>query len=413
MPIKVLHVIPSVSVLRGGPSTAIVEMVKAQRALGIDACIATTNDHGDHLLAVNTQQWSMLEGVPCRYFSRWNPALRPLREFAYSGAFNRWFRRNAKEYELIHIHALFSACSSFAMFSARRQQIPYVVRTIGQLDAWSLRQSALRKKLFLWAFERRNLRGAAALHATSEIEAVHIQEFDNSLAVTVVPLGIVDVINATGPALSAQRHAAHNELKRSLNIADDARLVLFLARLHPKKGLESVLHALATHAHLRNCHLLVAGSGHEQYESALMQLRTQLGLTERVHFLGFLQHDAKRQALLGCELYVLPSASENFGISVLEAWNAGLPCVISTGVALHPIVTAEGLGAVVNAEDSLSAEGSSPTLGDAIAGLLQDRDVLLAMSTRARQYSQAHYTWTSIASALHALYARILGVQKP
>lgn len=377
-------------------------MVKAQRALGLDARIATTNDDGDHLLAVDTEQWSLLDGVPCRYFPRWSPALRPLREFAYSRAFNRWFREYAQEYDLIHVHAIFSACSSFAMLSARRRKIPYVVRTIGQLDPWSLRQSALRKKLFLRAFERRNVLGAAAVHATSDIEAEHIRCFANTLRVEVIPLGIADVINATGAALSALRLATQRDLRRDLKIADNARLILFLARLHPKKGLERILHALATHTRLQNCHLLVAGSGDEQYRAELTQLRAQLGLSDRVHFLGFLQNAKKRQALLGCELYVLPSASENFGISVLEALNAGLPCVVSTGVALHPIITAEHLGAVVETDRSYL------DLGEAIAVLLQDRGILSAMSSRARLYSQVNYTWASIASALYSLYGHIL-----
>lgn len=67
----------------------------------------------------------------------------------------------------------------------------------------------------------------------------------------------------------------------------------------------------------------------------------QLGIAERVHFLGFLKEGQKRQALLGSDLYVLPSASENFGISVLEALNAGLPSLVSTGVALHDLVAKE------------------------------------------------------------------------
>lgn len=130
---RVLHVIPSVSALRGGPSAAIVELVRAQRALGIDASIATTNDDGEGLLQVDTKAWSVLEDVPCRYFDRWSPSIRPLREFAYSNAFRRWIGKHIEDYDLVHVHAIFSACSSLAMTIARKHNVPYIVRTIGLL----------------------------------------------------------------------------------------------------------------------------------------------------------------------------------------------------------------------------------------------------------------------------------------
>lgn len=414
---RVLHVIPSVSALRGGPSAAIVELVRAQRALGIDASIATTNDDGEGLLQVDTKAWSVLEDVPCRYFDRWSPSIRPLREFAYSNAFRRWIGKHIEDYDLVHVHAIFSACSSLAMTIARKHNVPYIVRTIGLLDRWSLSQSVLRKSLFLKALEHKNLKGAATIHATSELEAEQILAFDPSLNVEIVPLGITDVLRPSDPTqtidtnidhvLTKSRSQAQIELKQQLSIDPSCPMLLFLARLHPKKGLERIVSALADTASLNTAHLLIAGSGEPQYERSLHHLCEQLGIAERVHFLGFLKEGQKRQALLGSDLYVLPSANENFGISVLEALNAGLPPLVSTGVALHDLVAKESLGGVID------LDAPSTNLGDSITLLLSSPDDLQAMGMKARRYTQEHYSWTSIATELKTIYARLIGLNKP
>ena len=146
-------------------------------------------------------------------------------------------------------------------------------------------------------------------------------------------MGITDVLRPSDPTqtidtnidhvLTKSRSQAQIELKQQLSIDPSCPMLLFLARLHPKKGLERIVSALADTASLNTAHLLIAGSGEPQYERSLHHLCEQLGIAERVHFLGFLKEGQKRQALLGSDLYVLPSASENFGISVLEALNAG------------------------------------------------------------------------------------------
>jgi glycosyltransferase involved in cell wall biosynthesis len=275
----------------------------------------------------------------------------------------------------------------------------------------------LRKSLFLKALEHKNLKGAATIHATSELEAEQILAFDPSLNVEIVPLGITDVLRPSDPTqtidtnidhvLTKSRSQAQIELKQQLSIDPSCPMLLFLARLHPKKGLERIVSALADTASLNTAHLLIAGSGEPQYERSLHHLCEQLGIAERVHFLGFLKEGQKRQALLGSDLYVLPSASENFGISVLEALNAGLPSLVSTGVALHDLVAKESLGGVID------LDAPSTNLGDSITLLLSSTDDLQAMGMKARRYTQEHYSWTSIATELKTIYARLIGLNKP
>ncbi len=170
---KILHVIPSVSPVRGGPSHAVLEMVWQLRHQGIDAAIATTNDDGDGLLDVKLQQWvdypvdsasrafvsvstsastsastNIKNGdrtIPIRFFPRFSPASDAIREFTFSFALTRWLFQHMRDYDLIHIHAVFSYPAVIAMILARLLNVPYIVRPLGSLAHWSLQQGAQKK----------------------------------------------------------------------------------------------------------------------------------------------------------------------------------------------------------------------------------------------------------------------------
>jgi len=188
--LKVLHVIPSVSPIRGGPSKAVIEMVNSLRELGVDAEIATTNDHGNNTLDVSLNTLIDYQGVPVRFLKRYSSKLPAIREFAYSRDFQRWIKKNIRNYDIIHVHAIFSFCSSYAMYQARKQGVKYIVRPIGQLETWSLKQSDRRKSTYLNLIERRNLSQANTIHFTAESEKKQALEAIPELKSTVIPLGI-------------------------------------------------------------------------------------------------------------------------------------------------------------------------------------------------------------------------------
>lgn len=384
---KILHIIPSVALVRGGPSQAVLEMVKALNQQGIEAEIATTNDNGDNLLDVPLGQRSQYEQVPIWFFPRFSPSIHTVREFAFSSDFTIWLWQNIHRYDLIHIHSIFSYCSTVAMAIARYRKIPYIARTLGQLCTWSLQQGSYKKKVYLTLIERSNLDRAQALHFTSAQEQTE--------ATALLNLTVPSFVLPHGVKLPQTIPDAHQRLRQHLNLPSDEPIILFLARLHPKKGLSYLISALAKLSHLRFSFVL-AGGGSQDYQAELRSLIAAHNLQDRTHFTGFVTGDLKNLLLQGSDLFALTSYSENFGVSVLEALTAGLPALVTPGVALADLVNKQQLGYVPDLDAN--------EIAVAIQQVLADPDRAKLMGIRARQLTSENYTWDKIATDLIAIY---------
>jgi glycosyltransferase involved in cell wall biosynthesis len=386
--LRVLHLIPSISPRRGGPSQAVLAMVAALRQQDVDASIVTTNDDGPGVLAdLPLKHWHQHQGVPVLAFPRLSPPLRPLREFAFSPDLLRWLVEHLHQYQLLHVHALFSFPSTAAMAVARRQRLPYVLRSIGQLQHWSLQQSAGRKRLMLRLIERRNLEGAAALHFTTPMEQQEAAALNLGVPSFVLPLGV------SIPSLADQAPVRQCSIPVQL---------LFLSRLHPKKQLPLLLEALAALQHRRpdaHWQLHIAGEGDPVYVESLRQLALRLGISPQLHWHGFVAGARKAALFSSADWFVLPSAAENFGIAAAEALAAGVPVLLTPGVALAD--------QVLQADAGVVAQPSVPALCDAL-----ERHCLESPSelqrARARQLAMEHYSWNTIAGELALRYSSIL-----
>lgn len=385
---KILHLIPSISPRRGGPSQAVLAMVGALRQRGVEARILTTNDDGPGLLRdLPLGVWHERQGVPVLAFRRWSPPgplLRAVREFAAAPDLTRWLGRHLGDFDLLHVHALFSFPSTAGMAVARRQGFPYVLRSIGQLNHWSLQQSAGRKRWLLRLIERRNLEGAAALHFTSEAERREAAALGLRTPSFVLPLGV-----DPQPHLSTGREPGA------------VTTFLFLSRLHPKKQLELLLEALARLRHRRSdaaWRLRIAGEGEPDYVRDLQARAQRLGIAERCQWLGFVAGAPKQELLAAADWFVLPSASENFGIAAVEALAAGTPVILSPGVAVAEAVAAAAAGVVVAATPEALAEALERALVPPPAAMVQ----------AARQLAANVYAWGAIAACLEQRYRSLL-----
>ncbi|MCG9893281.1 MAG: glycosyltransferase [Thermosynechococcaceae cyanobacterium MS004] len=392
---KVLHVIPSISPVRGGPSQAVLEMVQALRQRGIEADIATTNDNGLTELDLPLHQrfeHPVTGGgtVPVYCFPRQRSKISAVREFIISGDLRRWLKQQAKTYDLLHVHAIFSYAPTAAMAIARHQGIPYFSRPLGQLCEWSLTQSRLRKQIYLNVIERANLKGSQGLHFTA------IQEQQEAAALN---LNVGGFVLPHGLRMPAPIPQARLKLREQLQLPPDEPILLFMSRLHPKKGLDALIAALARLKTERFTFLL-AGSGDPDYEATLNDLLRDNGLEARTRKVGFATGETKQLYLQGADLFALTSHSENFGIAVLEALAAGTPALLTPGVALAELVQQQNLGWVCDLEIQAIAEAAQTALQDAQAR----RD----KGDRARQIVEAQYSWDSIALQLEAQYRTVL-----
>lgn len=190
-----------------------------------------------------------------------------------------------------------------------------VVSLRGMLEPWSMRQRWAKKQLAWQLYQKRDLARASCLHATGDMEAENVRRLGLKTPVCVIPNG-VDL-----PAIEAYHRTSRRR---------DDRRVLFLSRIHPKKGLPLLIEAWSR-LDPKGWTLNIAGTDDDGHLAEIRRMVTLLGLREQVVFLGPLAGEQKRQAFLDADLFVLPTYSENFGIVVAEAMAHGLPVVTTKG----------------------------------------------------------------------------------
>ncbi|QHG18555.1 glycosyltransferase [Nostoc sp. ATCC 53789] len=390
---KILHIIPSIASVRGGPSQAVIEVVKALRDENIEAEIVTTNDNGNDLLDVPLGRRIEYNQVPVNFFKRFSPKVGSIREFAFSRELTIWLWQNVSKYDLLHVHAIFSYPSTVAMAIARFQGVPYIVRPLGQLCEWSLQQSSRKKQIYLQLIEKANLNYSKSIHFTSKQEQQEASQLNLSSPSFILPHG-VDIPNINP---NARQH-----LRQYLNLPNDEPIILFLSRLHHKKGLEYLIPALGKLSDYRFTFVL-AGSGSQEYESEIKSLLVSNGIKNRTHIAGFVKGEIKDLIMQGSDLFALTSYSENFGVAALEALAVGLPVLLTPGIALADLVVQQHLGYVTELQVTAIAA--------AIQQVLDCPEEAQKRGDRARKFILENYTWDRIASKQISVYTEIIESQ--
>jgi glycosyltransferase involved in cell wall biosynthesis len=227
-----------------------------------------------------------------------------------------------RDYDLVHVHGCWNLFGWAAARWCRRAGIPYVVSPRGMLHPWSFAHGRIRKALAYRLIEARTLQGARFIHTTSDEETRIVSALGVAANIVMIPNGV--------EAAVPEPPAAVGEFRRRIAAGSADFVLLFLGRLHPKKGLDVLIDAfriaLRTHPHLV---LALAGSGDAAYVAHLRNATLDLQEQRRIVFPGFLDGEARRLALASADAFVLTSHSENFGLSVGEAMAAGLPVVVS------------------------------------------------------------------------------------
>ncbi|MGJ3253262.1 MAG: hormogonium polysaccharide biosynthesis glycosyltransferase HpsP [Elainellaceae cyanobacterium] len=391
--LKILQIVPSVSLVYGGPSQMVLGFSKALADEGAEVTILTTDSNGDTgqvPLDVPLDRPVEQDGYQIHYFH-----CSPFRRYKFSLGLFQWLTRHAKEYDIAHIHALFSPVSSLSAAIARSHALPYILRPLGTLDPADLRKKRRLKQLYATALERPNLAGAAAIHFTSKQEATISERFGLKTHDWVLPLG-VDLPNVLPDPQSVLT-------KAGISISPHRPLILFMSRIDPKKGLDLLIPALETcFTDGHDFQVVFAGSNPQDpaYEDFIRHSIQSSPLATRTTITGFVSGECKAALLQRADVFVLPSYYENFGIAVAEAMAAKTPVLISDQVHIYPDVQRGDAGWI--------CECTPSSLADQLKIALSSADERQRKGANAQQYAQAHYGWRAIARQAVQRYHMIL-----
>jgi glycosyltransferase involved in cell wall biosynthesis len=277
--------------------------------------------------------------------------------------------------------------------AARDLDKPLVITPHGMLDRWSLRHSGRwKKQVSLWWRVGADLRGADAIHFTTEPERRSAARYAEGKMTIVEPLG-VDLTEFERLPPRGTFRAQHPSM-------GDRPVVIFLGRIDGGKGLEYLVPALARLANPRAVLAIVGPDGTRGFRQEVEATVSRLGLRERVLFTGMLRGARRIEALVDADLFALPSHHENFGLAVIESLAAGTPVVISDQVNVREEIVAAGVGAAVPCDVDAVAAELDRWLAD--AGLRQRAAIA------AREFVWQRYDWRQIARHWREHYARII-----
>ena len=377
---RVLHVIDSLSPAGGGPPEAVCQFGHIYRDLGVEIEIACLDEPGE----------PFLREVLCPVHAL---GQRLLGRYAFSPRLLRWLRENAVHFDVLIMNGIWTFPGLAMRAAARRSGVPYGVFIHGALDPWFNREYPLKhlKKLLYWPIQYRVLRDAQLVFFTSktEKELAETSFRPNRWNGEVVPYGISDP-EAMGSNPSRQIEAFHNHLPG----LDGRRYLLFLGRIHEKKGCDLLLEAFAQLAPgAPETDVVIAGPDQTGMQPRLIKRAQELGIASRVHWPGMLRGDSKWGALRACDAFVLPSHQENFGISVVEALAVGRPVLISNQVNIWQEIQDDGVGLVE--DDTL--EGTTRMLRRWFELAAPERE---AMAARTRRCFSERFTIRRTAEAI-------------
>jgi glycosyltransferase involved in cell wall biosynthesis len=286
--------------------------------------------------------------------------------------------------DILHDTGLWLLTNHAAAQVSAQLKLPRVVSPRGMLSDWSLRHKNWKKKLAWLLYQRRDLEEAKVLHATSPAEAAEFRALGLGQPVAVIPNG-VELPPPAPPAARGER-----------------RTVLFLSRLHPKKGLAEMVQAWAK-VKPAGWRAVVAGAGEPGFVAGIQELVRSLGLQNDFEFKGAVSNENKWEYYRQADVFILPSHSENFGIVVAEALACGVPVIATRQTPWEELATHRC---------GWWCQGGADGLADALREALQTPSTALQeMGARGRQLVESKYAWAGVAARMLEVYRWMLAEQ--
>ncbi|MDO3675758.1 glycosyltransferase [Paenibacillus ehimensis] len=389
---KILHVIANLAPRYGGPAKAIMGMTRSLAERGHQVTIFTTNQDGPGTLDVPLYEPMHKDGVEIRYFPIQQPKF-----WGTSFGLAKALEEHIPNYDIVHTHSLYLFHNLVSGHYCRKFGVPYIVRPHGTLDPYIYQRNRGRKRVMEWLFEHRNIKRASALHYTTEEEMILAKPYTFDSQGFVVPNGVDLSEYKTLPPKGTFREL-YPELAGK-------KIVLFFSRLNFKKGLDILIEAFDKIKDVHpDAHLVIAGPDNENYGSKVKEWIGERHLTDKVLFTGMVTGQQKLAVLQEADLFVLPSYSENFGISVIEALICGTPVLISDKVNIWREVAAHQAGRV--------APCDSDQFAKEMASLLSDLNLCEKMGELGKQFVAEYYSWNQIGVVLEEEYKKIINTTK-
>ena len=363
---KILSFVSSLDLSSGGPSRSVPMLVKGLAELGVDITLMTIRSENMNIHA--------LEGTTAK-----------LKVLSPSFSRKEIVKYLADErFELIQIQSVWEMPYHKVILEARKQNIPYIVTPRGMLEPWSLSQKKWKKKLAWWLYQRNDVQKSACVFTTAKMEADHVSNLGITTCKAVIPNGIET-----------------DAYPCKTSVEGVKKQVLFLSRVHVKKGIELLFEAWKRlHSDYVDWQLLVIGNGEAEYIHSLENRVESLGLKDSIKILPPVFGEAKIKVYQESALFCLPSFSENFGMVIAEAMSCGTPVITTTNCPWE-ILNETDTGWCVD----LSVENLEHALREAMG---MDANALYDMGQRASKLIYDYFDYRSVTRKTLRLYEWLL-----
>ncbi len=387
--VRILHYIESLLPMRGGPVRAVSDLCNALAARGHQVTLWTGElpESGAPRAKPGTPTIQKID-VRMDRLPRLGRAERDRVRSLVGG------------YDVVHLHGLWTLANIQIANDAKKLGVPYLVTIRGMLDDWCMEQGRMRKRLFLKLCGTEHLENAAVVHLTAKAEETQARKWFPKGTSTVLPnfLDLTPFRNAPGPELARKRFPRLAEVNGS---GASEPMVLFLSRIHRKKGIETLLKAIANvKARGVDCVVAIAGSGDEAYLAAMKKLADELAIGDRTIWTGHVGGELKVSLYEAADIFALPTHSENFGFVFPEAMASGTPVLTTRGVDIWPELEASGAATILDT--------SVEAFENEILRLLSHRESLDAMRAKAKPWVFDAFDEQKLLDKYEAMYASCL-----
>lgn len=360
---KIVHSIKNLNFSSGGPVRAIIDLSTKLAERGHDVTILTTQDPDA------PEEW--------RSNPKSNPRTVVIGDLSFKGLHANSAQRKiiadtVKNADLVHAHGLWTPQAKRVTDAARKAGVPYVISLRGMLDDWCMEQRTTKKLVYLKLGGSRMLNGAAAIHSTAEGELAQSKKWFPGAPGVIIP----NLLNLAPFEQMPGKELAREEFP-FFDTGDP--VLLYLSRIHYKKGVEHLIDAVEILRKQGNLHrLIIAGVGDESYESSLRAQTTWLGLDEFVAFVGLVVGEEKISLYQAADLFVLPTSQENFGFVLYESLAAGTTLLTTKGVDTWPELQNQAKATICDQE--------AHAIADSIVGLTSNPEELEERGKIGRQW---------------------------